>query len=233
MLTPTAMGKLWTLKQMCRAFGKRIPKSVLQNLQILVDNVHFGHWQTEMGFKFTNLVNTREAVFEAVAKHVANERVLYLEFGVFQGASMRYWSKALKSPEARLYGFDSFEGLPDDWTPEHGKGAFNVNGSIPVIDDARIKFHKGWFDQTLPGFVLPPHDRLVAVMDADLYGSTIFALRQIASAFRPGSFLYFDDLYYPHHDPRAFRDFVRETGLRFRPVCADKVVNRAFFECIA
>ena len=44
---------------------------------------------------------------------VQDQRVLYLEFGVFRGRTIRYWSRKLRHPETRLHGFDSFEGLPD------------------------------------------------------------------------------------------------------------------------
>ena len=64
--------------------------------------------------------------------------VLYLEFGVFEGASMRRWSTALKNPASLLHGFDSFEGLPEDFDFKYPKGHFDVGGSLPDIDDDRI-----------------------------------------------------------------------------------------------
>jgi hypothetical protein len=57
----------------------------------------------------------RERIFDLIAKDVANKRVLYMEFGVFQGRAARHWSKLLRHPESHLHGFDSFEGLPESW----------------------------------------------------------------------------------------------------------------------
>ena len=41
-----------------------------------------------------------------------NSDNLYIEFGVFSGTSINYFSKNLKK---KIYGFDSFEGLKEDW----------------------------------------------------------------------------------------------------------------------
>ena len=39
---------------------------------------------------------------------------------------------------------------------------------MPVINDPRVKFFKGWFDQTLTTYSVLPHDVLVVNLDADL-----------------------------------------------------------------
>lgn len=54
--------------------------------------------------------------------------MLYLEFGVYKGESLRYWARELKHPDSKLHGFDSFEGLPKDFdvNGRYGKSAFNV-----------------------------------------------------------------------------------------------------------
>ena len=72
-------------------------------------------------------------------------RVLYLEFGVFDGRATHVTGqKLLRHPESHLHGFDSFEGLPESWAGmDRGKGYFSTNGVIPQIDDARVRFFKG------------------------------------------------------------------------------------------
>ena len=84
------------------------------------------------------------------------------------------------------FGFDSFEGLPEDWKHAFGsitkKGTFNVNGQTPDIDNTNVKFVKGWFEDTLPNFLrdnadLFSNDNDVVVhLDADLYGPSVFVL---------------------------------------------------------
>jgi len=183
------------------------------------------------GFRFTEKVWRREAVFDKVGQRIAHLRVLYLEFGVYQGDSMRYWSRTLTHPLSQFYGFDSFEGLPEaggTWE----KGQFSASGRIPRIDDPRVHFMKGWFEHVLPAYVVPEHDLLVVNMDADLYSSTIFALRYLRPHIRPGTLIYFDELQQLEHEPRAFRDFISESGLKFAPLCAHVSLAHAFFECV-
>ena len=68
-----------------------------------------GRWMADNHFFVKERVPSREAVFGSVARRVRDLRVLYLEFGVWEGESMRWWSDALKHPGSHLHGFDSFE----------------------------------------------------------------------------------------------------------------------------
>lgn len=227
-----ASGLLRYFKQLLTMVGAKLSERTLHNIQMLVNYMMLGHWMKRSGYDFRIKVDNRRQVFDEVASLVKSDRVLYLEFGVFEGASMRYWSNALENPASLLHGFDSFEGLPEEFDSRYPKGWFDVGGRIPSIDDDRVTFHKGWFEETLPTYVVPDHDVLVITLDADLYSSTIFVLRQLHSYIVPGTFIYFDDLSRPDHEPRAFSDFIEETGLRFRPVIADRSLNYAFFECL-
>ena len=69
-------------------------------------------------------------------------------------------------------------------------------------------------------------------MDADLYSSTIYVLRHLRQYIKPGTFVYFDDMSRPDHEPRALSEFMSETRSRFRVVSADYSLNCVFFECI-
>jgi hypothetical protein len=190
-----------------------------------------GAWMHQHGFSDAPRVTRRERVWDRVLQDVCNERVLYLEFGVWQGEATRYWSKALKHPESVLHGFDSFEGLPESagvWN----KGDFAVAGAIPTVDDSRVRFHKGWFDAVLPTYTVPPHDRLVLNMDADLYSSTVYVLRHMRPWIKAGTYVYFDELHHLEHEARALDEFMRETGLRFDVVAADSALSGVCFRCV-
>ena len=99
-----------------------------------------------------------------------NTKGLCLEFGVFEGNSINFFSNNLR--DRTWYGFDSFEGLPEKWTDDYGKGAFTQYGHLPSVHK-NIELVKGWFSETLPDFI-KKHNKSVSFihMDADLYSST-------------------------------------------------------------
>ena len=54
----------------------------------------------------------------------------YLEFGVFKGKSINLFSSKL--PQITFNGFDSFEGLQEDWKGwALPKGSFDLKGNLP------------------------------------------------------------------------------------------------------
>jgi hypothetical protein len=175
--------------------------------------------------------HNRREVWMPIVERVQDQKVLYLEFGVWEGASMRFWSEHLSHPGSSLHGFDSFEGLPETEGKWWSKGQFDVNGRVPVIDDPRVQFFKGWFDQTLPDYTPPEHDVLVVNIDADLYSSTICVLRHLKPHIRRGSFLYFDEFHHPESEQRALEEFMDETHLNVSVVSGTKNFVHMCFEC--
>jgi hypothetical protein len=167
----------------------------------LKDNRPFSYFQHR--FELYNEVQTR--ILRA-------EPIDYLEFGVRQGDSIFKWATLNRHSNSRFIGFDSFEGLPEDWVSVTGmapKGSFSVGGNIPPTSDIRIRFIKGWFRETLRPFLreFHPRSRLVIHNDADLYSSTLYTLSTLDSLLRPGSILIFDEFANPLHEWRAFRDY--------------------------
>jgi hypothetical protein len=224
------LATVWS-KYSLTKLGSRLGAARVQQVSALSNYVALGHWMRVHGFRFPERLPSREAVFSRVAERLGDDRVLYLEFGVYEGGSMRSWSRKLTHPDSRLHGFDSFDGLPETGGIWH-KGQFGVEGRIPRIDDHRVQLFQGWFDQTLPEYQPPPHDRLVINIDADLYSSTICVLRHLRPHIRSGTYIYFDDFCQVDHEPRAFHDFMVESGLRFAPVCASVAMCEVFFVCV-
>lgn len=225
---------LQMFKRALALVGARMSAHRLHQFQMVVNYMKLGQWMAANDFHTEKRVLNRHAVFAAVAEQVCDRKVLYLEFGVFKGASMRYWSSVLKHSEAILHGFDSFEGLPEDFDVggPYVKSTFDVGGEIPHIEDVRVQFFKGWFDEVLPTYQLPEHEVLIIVMDADLYSSTIYVLNYLRPYIKQDTFIYFDNMSRPDHEPRAFAEFIKESGLQFRLVSADYSLNTAFFQCV-
>ncbi|MBO9563283.1 MAG: hypothetical protein J7621_10935 [Niastella sp.] len=135
--------------------------------------------------------------------------VNYLEFGVANGHSMRWFSEKNHHADSEFHGFDTFTGLPEDWGP-YKKGTFGTGNQVPVIDDTRIQFHQGLFQQTLPGFVkqFPENKRSILFMDADLYSATLYTLTSLALFLKKGDIIFFDQFAVPTHEFRAYTDFI-------------------------
>jgi methyltransferase family protein len=221
-------------KRFLTALGAALPEKALHNLNMMLNYMHLGHWMRSQGFVVPVRYPLRDGVFNVAAENIRDANVLYLEFGVYQGASMRWWSAVLKNPGSHLHGFDSFEGLPeafDDTGGKYTRGWFSTGGQLPQIDDPRVTFFKGWFSETLPGYSLPDHEVLFINIDADLYSSTVDVLHALRPHIRPGTYLYMDDMSRPDHEPRALEEFMRESGLRFRPLAADVTLNNVLFIC--
>jgi predicted O-methyltransferase YrrM len=135
---------------------------------------------------------------------------MVLEFGVFKGASINAIATAL--PDREIHGFDSFEGLPEDWTGYNvTTEAFNQGGKLPNVKE-NVELHKGWFEASLPPF-LEQHPGQVAFIhvDCDLYSSTKTVLDLLAPRIRPGTVVSFDEYhnfpYWREHEHKAWTEF--------------------------
>lgn len=145
-------------------------------------------------------------------EHLDKLKVVYLEFGVSKGFSLKHWSNRLKNAESRLYGFDTFKGLPEAWG-SYRMGDMRAGMQEISTEDARVHLIKGLFQETLPGWLakndLMPYDRRVIHLDADLYSSTLYVLTMIFPYLKVGDILIFDEFNVPLHEFKAFDDFCK------------------------
>lgn len=167
-----------------------------------------------------------------MAREVDGSAVVYLEFGVADGDSLRWWVNRLTHPQNEFHGFDSFRGLPETFDGTYAKGHFDRDGVPPNIVDERVTFHTGWFQDTLPSFTPRSDKPLVIVLDADLYSSTSFVLNELKGSITLGTLIYFDELSRIDHEPAAFDDFMQSTGKRFAAVALEDNFNTGAFKCI-
>jgi hypothetical protein len=119
--------------------------------------------------------------YAVVSDYLGSGPIDYLEFGVSAGTSIRRWMNLNKDENSRFIGFDSFEGLPEAWGRESPKGAYSVGGRVPVTTDPRVSFVKGWFQNTVPGFLetFSPRSQLLVHIDSDLYSSAAYVLAKL------------------------------------------------------
>jgi hypothetical protein len=210
--------------------GRCAPSRGVAALLVIFKYLELGWWMRANGMRPSPRLALREELFDLVGQAIADRPVLYLEFGVFEGVATQYWSKILRNPESRLHGFDSFEGLPEDWNSDFRKGYFSTEGLVPQIADSRVKFFKGWFHETLPAYQCPDHEVLFLNLDADIYSSTIFVLRSLRDRIVPGTYIYFDEFSHTEHEFRAFKEFMRETGMKFSVVGVANAMEHFVFK---
>ncbi|MEP6513389.1 MAG: hypothetical protein ABJA79_05945 [Parafilimonas sp.] len=78
-------------------------------------------------------------------KKVSNTELLYLKFGVQTGTSINFFAQNISN---KIHGFDSFEGLPEEWKGWSGaKGQFSMNGVLPIVE-SNVQLVKGLIEYT-------------------------------------------------------------------------------------
>lgn len=166
----------------------------------------------------------RNTYYDYVLSNIKNKDGLYLEFGVYKGDSINYISKRIGNNT--VYGFDSFEGLPEGWLPGYQKGKFNEAGRLPVVNE-NVKLIKGWFEQTLPNFVREHRDQKCSFIniDCDLYSATKCIFDHLKEFIGKGTMICFDEFVghigWQDDEYKAFLEFIEETGYEYRYVaCA-------------
>jgi O-methyltransferase len=145
-----------------------------------------------------------------------------VECGSFKGGSAVNLSRLAKMTGRRLHLFDSFEGLPTPTEEDrehlvlselqfHTYQGGAYAGSLPEVrENVRrygvldvCEFHKGFFDQTLPGF---DQQLVFAYIDADLTSSVRACLRYVWPLLQDRCYLFTDEAHHTEiatlfHDP--------------------------------
>jgi hypothetical protein len=139
-----------------------------------------------------------------------------LEFGVATGRTLNQFAYWL--PHKTVYGFDGFDGLPEDWTSRMRKGFF-ARDRLPRVRK-NCELVVGWFNETLPGFV-EKHPEPIALLhvDCDLYSSTVTILNNLKNNIVPGTVIVFDEyINYPGwqlDEFRAWQEHCRKYGVAY------------------
>ena len=129
---------------------------------------------------------------------------LMMECGVFKGRSINTMARLF--PERTLFGFDSFEGLEEDWVGvDLGAGAFDLKGVFPEVEK-NVVLTKGWVQDTLPPiFKNNQADIAYLHVDTDTYTPAKFILTEAKSRLVIGSIVLFDELIgYPFWETGEF-----------------------------
>jgi O-methyltransferase len=167
--------------------------------------------------------NKRFKLYEYIQglHQLTHQPIHYLEFGVAAGTSFKWWLATNQDASSRFFGFDTFEGLPEDWGT-YDKGAMSAH--MPVINDERGNFYKGLFQDTLLPFIKENsallHADVVKVihMDADLYSATAFTLAQLYPFLHKGDIILFDEFSVAMHEFKAYDEFINNYYIKLTPI---------------
>jgi hypothetical protein len=160
---------------------------------------------------------------------------LVLDLGVWIGWSTRLLADCTGR---RVYGFDTFEGLVEDWSMDGQvvvkRGTFSLSDPLakrlmrdtgvtmqdgtPTPLGRDVQFIRGTTYDTLEPFLAerPAAPIRLFHMDLDSYESCLHALETCRDRFVEGSILVFDEYLITNSEMRAFYEFQKRYGLQWR-----------------
>lgn len=172
-------------------------------------------------FDFNKRYNLYKFLLEE--EKIADATINYWEFGVYTGSSFNWWLEHNKNENSKFVGFDTFDGLPENWNI-YKKGDMTTSGNKPYFDDKRYELIEGLFQDTVKDFIktfdFDINKRNIINLDADLYSSTIFVLYNLYPHLKKDDIIIFDEFGVPNHEFRAFLDFFNSTYLKYELLAA-------------
>lgn len=177
----------------------------------------------------------------------------YLEFGVYNGSSLACMFASLKETglvNTRLFGFDSFQGLPDsaaidddaNWYP--GQYRMDYKFAKKYISEKGVDWDKtylikGWFSDTLNDNTVQKYNikkASVIMVDCDMYISAKESLNFCANLIEKHAIIIFDDWHSDNLDEKnlgekkAFEEFLHENPrLKTRDLGGYNDNSKAFY----
>jgi hypothetical protein len=126
-----------------------------------------------------------------------------IEFGCYRGGSLLFFATLLARlyPEARVYGLDTFSGMPaaDGSIDYHAEGDFNDTSLESIQEEAdrrglnNITLVKGLVQDTFP-VQIPGQDTFgLAHIDLDIYHPIRYVQTAVWQRMTPGGYVVYDD----------------------------------------
>jgi hypothetical protein len=169
---------------------------------------------------FLDYKDYQKFIIERAKENDVSNKKFYLEFGVWVGTSINFFSNYVNT----IYGFDSFEGLREDWVgTEAPKGTFNLKRKLPKLNKNVIPV-VGWVQDTLVPFLDKHKPEINFIhLDMDTYESTKFVLTKIKPYLTKNCTIAFDELYnYPGWELgeyRALKEIFNDSEYKYVCFC--------------
>jgi tetratricopeptide (TPR) repeat protein len=167
-----------------------------------------------LDLKTAILVGTNTKTIELALKQATLDG-LVLEFGVYNGKSIRNIAALVDST---VYGFDSFQGIPENWNDEPS-GSYSANGNLPEVP-SNVTLFQGWFEETIPEFIKTHSDPIRFInIDCDLYSSTKTIFDLLGPQIIPGTVIVFDEYIgyksWKDDEFKAFQEAIAQYGWKY------------------
>lgn len=221
------------MKKIMRSLGRKIILKILPDsnlLRYLSYRPMLETWRNTHSRNYP-IFNERTELYNYINREIIlNKAILYLEFGVYKGATIKYFANINADPNSKFIGFDTFTGLPENWVELSrtvNKKTFDTSGELPHTNDCRISFVKGLFQDTLPECLKEyksnyVNEQLVIHVDCDLYSSALYVLTYLNHFLVPGTVIIFDEFYSVMHEFRALEDYCSAYIRSYQVISATK-----------
>lgn len=221
-----------------RPVDDRLEERYLELLKLYLTRQDFGRPQyagvgtdfpktAETMLTLARLDNLHGCIRDVLEKRVPGDLI---ECGAWRGGATIFMRAALRAygdQDRNVWVADSFEGLPkpDDsrYPADKGSQFWNARALAVSLEevrenfvrygllDARVRFLKGWFKDTLP---VAPIGRLAILRaDGDMYESTMQILEPLYDKVSPGGYVIVDDYYAVAACRQATDDFRRRRNI--------------------
>jgi len=151
---------------------------------------------------------------------------LVMEFGVYKANTINFISKLIdkKTPGRKVWGFDSFEGLPSDWAGYIiTKETFDLKGRLPRVHK-NVELVKGFFDKSLEEWLKNYTQEIKKIsilhIDSDLYESCNTILNKLNNYIIPGTYILFDEYFnfpnWENHEYKSFQEYTSNNNIKYK-----------------
>ena len=175
---------------------RTLPESVpmLMRRDAVMDSFNYAKENMKGSYSFLDrFEGLALSIKEAKRRFPSRNRVL--EFGVYKAGMINY--QARRFPALQFVGFDSFEGLQEQWSGMAPAKTFDLSGKLPKVRP-NVRLVKGWFEESASRWKAenPSSDiPLLVHVDCDTYAATVDVLELCADYVEHGLILHFDDYF--------------------------------------
>jgi len=174
---------------------------------------------------FTKTSDIREYAIRTALTNDPQKEFFYLEFGVWKGTTIKLFSKYVD----KIYGFDSFQGLNEDWVGHKiaANDKFKLEENKIPSFPRNVVIVKGIIQNTLEDFLKKNNPKINFIhIDTDTYETCKFILNKTKPYLVNNAVILFDELYnFPGWDVgeyKALKECFESEEYQYKVFSADR-----------